>query len=197
MGCVCQESFLCADRIFQTSQQVIHRRHQWRHFKWYRFFIQGAEVIRFSGANTLFQFRQRLDTANQGQPHQQNRQGQNCKLREHHPLDNFGSQNRSFFSRFCHLNQHRACSGWRLFRRQLNPGVGHTHFKSAHFIVANFDFETAQFFFFLRLWQISITTQQFVLRTRDLVINQVGIISSKQFTGWLRQVKLDALLIWA
>ena len=87
-----QKALLCGNRVLQAKQQIVHRVHQRCHLKGRGLRIDRAEVVGFTGPDAFLQHVQGLDRLHQRQPDQQHRDGQNHKLREHHPLDDLGGQ---------------------------------------------------------------------------------------------------------
>ena len=69
--CVCQETFLGGDRIFEAGKQIIERGYQGRNLFWNVIAFQGAHVIGLALTNPLAQSVERFYAVAQSQPYQQ------------------------------------------------------------------------------------------------------------------------------
>jgi len=67
--------------------------------------VERAQVVGFACADALFQPVQGFDGLRQRQPHQQHRQWQDHKLRQHHALDDLGGEHRALVHGLGHLHQ--------------------------------------------------------------------------------------------
>ena len=128
---------------------------------------------------------------NQGQPHQQDRQRQHHKLRQHDPFDNFRSQHRAFVHGLSHLHQGRFGVG----KVQPHPHVGDLELGALVLGVAHADFTGRDSFVFRRQRQCPLAAKKFTARAQYLVIHGICIVGAKQLAGRQRQDKLGAVVV--
>ncbi|OIQ73022.1 hypothetical protein GALL_453430 [mine drainage metagenome] len=191
MRSIGQKAFLRRNRLGQAVQQVVNRINQRRDFDRCGLGINGTEIIGFTGTDALFELMQRFDRLHQRQPHQQHRQRQDDKLRQHHALDNFGGQHRTFFERFGNLNQCRLGAG----AGQTHPDIRHLDIKALDHVIADAHLVKNDFFFDRGLGQSALTTEKFTMRSNHLVVHRVGVIGAQQRARRARQADFGMFLI--
>ena len=122
----------------------------------------------------------------QRQPDQQHRQRQDDKLRQHHPFDNFGREDRAFVHGFCDLNQcwpaaGDVCAHPHGGDPQVDPFVvqlPHPDFALGYPVVVG------------RRRQVFFAAEVLTLAAKDLVVDGVRIVCPEELAGRQREHKL-------
>ena len=183
---ICQKALLRGDGVLEPHQQVIDRRHQRGHLHRHCLDVQRAQVVGLAGAYAFLKLVQRPDGPHQRQPHQQYRDGQNHKLRQHHALDDLRGQHRALVQRFGHLHQGQ----FGVRQIQLDPHVGDLDVTAAKLIIAQPHLARHRFFFVGGQGQVTLAAEVFTARAQHLVVHRVVVVRAQQFACRQGQVEL-------
>ena len=151
--------------------------------------VQGRQILRPARPDAFLQPVQRLDAARQRQPHQQHRQRQDDKLRQHHPFDNFRRQHTALFAGFGHLHQGH---GVLAAQRQAHPHGSHADVDPTQLIVPQHHVTRRHVVGGVRQGEITFTAQQLALGVEHLEKHHVRFVGAQNLRRGLGQVELNA-----